>query len=225
MVMKFRDDKELARGGREKTMNQRGATRGLSLLAALVAVAAGLGSALAADPSLTFSGGTDSPLTINLDTPVTYVATVSSGSAPAFIFQNVGDLYSGVFTVTGNITYSINGGTANAITGIQWNFHNNDVTANDFIMYPDFVTVNAGDTVTLSAGSITTSSSLTGAITPPSGSYASFIASQDGVKLGSGSAVPEPAPLALGLAGLAALLLCHRTRTARRLRLSAPRQA
>ncbi len=72
-----------------------------------------------------------------------------------------------------------------------------------------------GDTVTLSAGTVTTGTSLPGPSVPSSGSYETFIASEPGNNIGSGTAVPEPAPLFLGVVGLAALFLFHRARTVR----------
>lgn len=192
-----------------------GAMRLPRFLTMLALVAAAAASAMAANPSLTFTGGLGTPLVITLETPVSYIATVSSGSAPAFIFKNVGLIYNGIFDVTGDITFSINGGPATAITGTQWDFSNNDVTANDFIMFGAFGTVTAGDTVTLSAGTITTGTSLPGPTVPSSGTYETFIASEPGNNIGSGTAVPEPAPLALGAVGLVALFLFHRIRAVR----------
>ncbi len=169
-------------------------------------------SAYSANPWLTFTGGFDAPLVITLETPVEYVATLSSGDAPAFVFKNVGEVYDGIFAVEGDITYSINGGAAIAITGTQWGFSNNDVTVNDFILFGAFGTVDEGDVITLSAGTLTTVANMPGDFIPASGPRETFISDQPGNEIGPGAAVPEPTSMMLGAAGLAGLLLFHRTR-------------
>lgn len=186
----------------------------LTMLAMVLAFTSGY----SADAELTFAGGSGAPLTITLETPMVYIATVSSGSAPAFIFKNVGSFYSGIFYTEGDITFSINGGAAQAITGTQWNFSNNDVTAVDLILFGDFGTVNAGDMVRLNAGTITTVDNMAGTLIPASGAYESFISDQPGDNIGSGSAVPEPSPLALGVVGLAGVFMLCRAWSARKVR-------
>jgi len=178
----------------------------LARLFAVLALAATAVSAWAVDPSLTFSGTLGGPITITLETPVVYVATVSSGSAPAFIFKNVGSFSDEITdSMAGNITFSINGGAAIAITGVQWGLSNNDVTPQDLIFFAPFQSVAAGDVITLSAGFLTVENDLL-SVVPTSGTYETFISNEPGQKIGAGSAVPEPQALTLAMAGLAGLL-------------------
>lgn len=189
---------------------------GLVRFWAMVTVLASATPAFSADPALSFSGGNGAPLVITLETPVVYVVTLASENAPAFIFKNVGNFYNGIFDVEGNVTFSINGGPAASITGTQWNFSNNDVTAVDLILFPDFGPVTAGDTVTLNAGTITTIANMAAGLIPTSGTYQTFISDEPGIDIGSGEAVPEPSTWALiGLGGaVVAYRLVRRRRVA-----------
>ncbi|MDQ2945702.1 MAG: hypothetical protein M3Y27_07140 [Acidobacteriota bacterium] len=73
-----------------------------------------------AQADLTFSGGNNTPFVLTLNAPVRYAITANgaNGISPFFIFQGVGDVFGGLFPgVSGSITFSINGGSAQSIAG------------------------------------------------------------------------------------------------------------
>ena len=171
-----------------------------------------------ADVPVEFSGGNGSPLTFTLTSPVSYTITTTPQTGSAFfIFQNVGDLTSnnndGVFSVTGNIKFSINSGTPYVINEV-YNNVNGVLTVNDLELfngsYPQF---SIGEVVTLTSGTFTTTTSVS--VAPPeSQNYRTFMAggapampvSTDGAQ-----AVPEPSAFLLfGLGGLALLFFRKR---------------
>jgi hypothetical protein len=153
-----------------------------------------------AQASLTFSGGGGTPLTLTLASPITYTITTATGAGPLFLFQGVGNIFSSVPTVTGTITYSKNGGAATSLQNIRSGLALNNVAATDAYMYNNSAlsSLAIGDTVTLSAGTLTTGSSIVSPA-PASGNYSSYIVDGNGVRVsGPGApAAPEPGTLAL----------------------------
>jgi len=172
---------------------------------------------------VTFSGGSGTPLSFTLTEPVTYLITANSpvGSAPFFILQNVG---SNIFPtsapfLTGDITFTINGGSPISIGQItqivDLGFPIGVLTVNDLLFWaPQGAnTVNAipgvsiGDTIVLSAGTLTTTSDVV-APAPPSGVFNTFITDGNGNLISAPSSVPDSFStlwLGLPLAGMFAV--------------------
>ena len=172
---------------------------------------------------VTFSGGSGTPLSFTLTEPVTYLITASApfGTAPFFILQNVG---SNIFPtsaplLTGDITFTINGGSPISIGVItqvvDFGFPLGVLTVNDLLFWaPDGPnTVNAipgvsiGDTIVLSAGTLTTTSDVV-APAPPSGVFNTFITDGNGNLISAPSNVPDSLStlwLGLPLAGMFAV--------------------
>ena len=155
-----------------------------------------------AQANLTFSGGSGSPLSLTLVNPVTYTVTVTNNIAPLFIFQNVGNPFSGSTGVSGDITFRVNGGATQTIVGIGSGNTFGAVAANDIYIYGNLPGVTVGDIVTLASGTVTSTISTTPA-RPTNGSYNTFLSEiVSGTRLSansvSGSAnAPEPGSLAL----------------------------
>jgi hypothetical protein len=143
---------------------------------------------------------------------------VPFGGAPFFILQNVG---SNIFPtsaplLTGDITFTINGGSPISIGVItqivDLGFPIGVLTVNDLLFWaPQGAnTVNAipgvsiGDTIVLSAGTLTTTSDVV-APAPPSGVFNTFITDGNGNLISAPSNVPDSLStlwLGLPLAGM-----------------------
>lgn len=76
--------------------------------------------------TLNFAGGSGTPLRLSIGLrPTTFSITsgVTSSSGPFFIFQNVGDFTGGaIISLSGEVTYSINGGASQILTSLQTGF-------------------------------------------------------------------------------------------------------
>ena len=180
----------------------------LGLIAALVLVA---GSARG-QANLSFSGGNGSPFSLTLNQPVdfTITTTFGNGSGPFFIFQNVGNLFNQLgSSVSGNITFSINGGANQPITDIDSGTSGGDVGPNDMYIYGALTGANAGDVIHLNAGTITTTGNVAAA-PPPNGFYNAFITDENANRVSN--IVPEPQSAALLLAGGLGFLFLMRKR-------------
>jgi hypothetical protein len=150
--------------------------------------------AVHAQANLTFSGGNGTPLSTTLQTAVTYTTTSDCGDNPNFVFQEVGDPLAGVPRgVTGNITVSINGGAAKPIDRQVSGVASNGITANDLYVFGNLEAGTINGMVVLSAGTITTTSNVTGA-PPTNRSYITFLVNNHGGRCTSnGVAVPATA--------------------------------
>ena len=141
--------------------------------------------------SVTFSGGSGTPLSFTLADPITYLITANATTAPFFIFQNTGNFGSDL--VTGDITFTINAGSPESINQLDSGVAAGAVTSNDaFLRGATFPGVSIGDTVILSAGTVTTTSPVAAAA-PPSGMYNTFISDGNGIPVsgpGTSSVVP-----------------------------------
>ena len=165
-----------------------------------------------AQANLTFSGGSGTPLTMTIAAPFTYTITTTSPVAPFFVFQGVGNPFLATFpSATTTMTFSINGGAAQTIDGINSGVTGGSLAADDVYIYGLLPGVTIGDTVFLTAGAITTTTNIAAAA-PANGAFDTFIVNGSGDKIStlgsSSSAAPEPgtlALLALGMVGGIAL--------------------
>ncbi len=180
-----------------------------------------LGAAHArAQANLTFSGGLGKPLVLTLNAPVTYAVTTAGakGSAPSFDFQGVGN-FGDAGSVNGNITYTIDGGSAQAIGLLRSGFSGGSLATTDAYIFGLLGGVAVGDLVVLNAGTLTTPGNFAG-VPPASGSFQTFLIDGNGNKLDAVngvSVVPEPSTWAL-LLGVGAGLLGLGTSRHRRVR-------
>ena len=164
-----------------------------------------------AQADLTFSGGNGAPLSLELNAPVTYVVTAAPAfGSPQFDLQGVGDVFggnTGGLSLSGTITFTINGGAAQTLSTIRSGFINGNVAATDASLFGAEPGVAVGNTVVLDAGTLTTTGNFAGA-PPASGSYPTFLVDAYGQRLDvvNGVAAPEPSTWALlGLGGATAL--------------------
>lgn len=192
------------------------------LHARYVVAALGLGALFTAAPSahaqanLTFTGGNNAPLTLSLASPITYTvtATAPAQNGPGFVLQGVGNLFgSSFFSLTGNISFRVNGGTVRTIDLITSGQTNGAVTPTDVYFFSSALPgVNNGDVVTLTAGTVTTIGDVTAA-TPSAGSFTTFLSGQDLARVSNNgvaiTAAPEPGSVALvgvGFVGMVGMI-------------------
>jgi len=154
---------------------------------------------------LSFSGGSGTPLTLTLAQPVTYVTTtnVGAGFAPYFAFDEVGNAFGMSYpTVTGTMTFQVNGGAAQSLTQINSGWPGGPmITPNDwYLLTPSLPAMPIGSIVTLLPGSMTTTVPVAAAA-PAAGAYNTYLTSVTATQVSDpGTAVPEP--------GSALLLAC-----------------
>ena len=156
-----------------------------------------------AQANLSFTGGSGTPLTLLLSNPVTYtVTTTNNNGAPFFLFKNTGNPFNNFFSVTGTITFSINGGANQTITDAVSGGNAGVLNPNDIYIFGPFPGVTVNDIVTLSSGTLTTTGNIAAAA-PASGSFTTFITSNNTSQLssngvaGPAAAAPEPGTLPL----------------------------
>lgn len=151
---------------------------------------------------LTFTGGSGAPLTTTLTRSVSYTVTGSNcgtGNGPFFDFVGVGNMLGFGQPVTGTISYSVNGGAAQAISFEESGFVGGNVAAADHTFYGLFPGLPSGSTVVLSLGSITTNNSIAGAA-PTNGSYTTFITDGNGFRCSTDGVaiIPSSANVSVG---------------------------
>lgn len=169
-----------------------------------------------AQANLSFSGGLGAPLTLTLNAPITYLVTsnATQGGSPDFVLQGLGNLFGGVgSSVTSTITFTTLRGstqtTSNVVNFLGSGYGGNSIASNDaYLIVLPHPGVQIGDTVTLNAGTVTTTANFNGA-SPANGAYQTFLTDDFGNRMtalnGVAGAVPEPstwAAVALGAAGL-----------------------
>jgi hypothetical protein len=196
-------------------MNRRNST--LLTLAVLLLLLLSLASAAApfahAQASLSFSGGNGTPLVLTLNAPLVYtINTTPTGSGPFFVFKNVGNALGSQQGASGTISYAINAGTLKAITAENSGQSVGSIGASDLFIFGTASTLTLGDTVTLTAGTLTTNSNVLGP-PPAGGNFATFISDANGVQISTaGATVPEPTTWALLTGGLLTLVGIQRVR-------------
>jgi hypothetical protein len=155
--------------------------------------------------NLTFSGGSGTPLSTTLQTSVIYTvnneACVGPSNGPIFIFDEVGNPFriSGSI-VTGTITFSINGGPPQSITTENSGANVNAVSPNDLFIEGALPDLSVGDTVVLSAGTVTTNTTVASA-RPNNGSFPTFIVNDGGVRCSTNGVAATPTAATVSLSG------------------------
>ena len=178
----------------------------------LTLAAAGLAAASSARAQalLAFSGGNGTPLTLTLNAPISYTVTRAGATlnAPYFDFQGVGNVFSSRYNLGGTITFTINAGAAQGFGTLASGFSAGSEAATDAYLYGSMPGVAVGNTVTLNAGTLTTTGNFAGA-PPAGGSFQTFLFDGNGNKLdavnGVAGPVPEPSTWALLGVGAGAL--------------------
>ena len=147
---------------------------------------------------LSWGGGNGTPLTFTLAKPVTYTIT-SASTGPTFVFdgalQTFGD--NSVF-LSGTISFSLNGTAAQQVVWVlAAGSQVNALSPDDAYMFLDRPGVAVGDKITLTAGTLTANANYPGQ-PPTNGTFSTFIADDDGVKVsGNGSSGPVTAEIKL----------------------------
>ena len=194
---------------------------------ALLSLVCAIPQAAHAQANLAFTGGSGSQLTVTLLNSVSYQVTAPGGvnGAPVFAFQGTGNLFNKDFTdVTGSLSYRINNGAVQTFSYINSGFATNDLAANDSYIFGGLQGVSVGDVVTLTEGTLTTTSTVAAA-RPTDGSYTTFLFRSDngdGTRISSNgvaavTAVPEPgewATMGMAGAGLCGLMVRARRKKA-----------
>ena len=157
----------------------------LQLIIAAVFVLAFYIPAVQAQANLVFSGGNGAPLSITLLQSVSYTVNNSQcvlNGGPLFIFDQSGNPFMlAVESVTGTMSFSINGGAAQPITTTRSGLNLGNISANDIYVYGNLPNVASGSTVVLNRGTIITTNSITAAA-PANGSFTTFLASGQGAQ-------------------------------------------
>ena len=151
-----------------------------------------LSSCAYAQAYVTFDGGLGAPVRLTLNAPVTYqITSAPVSSSPFFVIDGVGNFFGEALVANGTITFSINGGPARNLGNFYSNVALNSITADDVVLQGETPGVAVGDLVTLSAGTLTSTSNYAGA-GPANGYHASFVS--DFVARAISPTVPAPEP-------------------------------
>jgi len=159
--------------------------------------------------NLTFTGGSGTPLTTTLTRSVSYTVnnancTGAASSSPFFLFDEVGNPFgASQSSVTGTITYSINGGVAQTIAFENSGVTVNSVTANDLYIFgaQPLPGVANGSTVVLTFGSITTNFNVA-QVRPADGSYTAFLVNgNNGIRCSTNGVALGPSAAGVSISG------------------------
>jgi hypothetical protein len=168
-----------------------------------------------------FSGGSGSVLTLTLNESYSFVATSNATNyGILFLIDSVGNICSDVrYDITSNITLTVNG-VSHDIDFLKTGYSFNDMTADDLYILSSSIPngtfwIYKGDVITISTGTITTTSSISGVAS--SGTYSVYFTDYAGNTIEVDAAVPEPAECAFGIGALVlipALILRRRPKAA-----------
>jgi hypothetical protein len=145
-------------------------------------------------------------LSFTLTQPVIYTITSAfgAGNGPAFIFQNLGNVFGGQFATTGTITYTINGGAPISFDTVGSGVTRGALMPNDVyaLSQGTLPGANVGDVIRLNVGTETTTIGVVGA-RPADGPRMTVILDTGGVLASEPgiAVVPEPQSVALVLTG------------------------
>lgn len=144
-----------------------------------------------------FSGGGGGPVSITLPKAVTFTTFQPSSSfGYFFVIQGTSDPFGNTFPfVSGDITYSVNGGTPEPLIYANSGQYVNELMGDVYLLGNE-VGYPTGATVVLSAGTLTTTSNFASA-PPISRAYTMFIINDTGSTISTLGIVPEPSSLAL----------------------------
>lgn len=180
-----------------------------------------------AQANLTFTGGSGTPLTVTLATPITYTVTQALNDRLIFAFDAVGGGNFGFSSVTGTLSYRINNGAINTIGFLGNGSTLGDITADYLLLYNESTStiLSVNDTVTLTSGTIATNGNIAAA-RPANVTFTTFLVrSSGGGRVSTNgvatiNAVPEPGEWAtMGMAGAG---LCGLMVRARRQKAAGP---
>lgn len=144
-----------------------------------------------------FSGGSGTPLTINILQDIEYIRTLAGTDTDiAFVFADAGFAF-GTYTLVDPISFTLNL-TQESYDGLGSGYVSNDISSGDFYFYgnPIGISFSEGDVIHLSAGPYTTSIVYSDAAPPDALLYA-FITNTAGVNIATGSVIPETSSYAL----------------------------
>jgi filamentous hemagglutinin family protein len=160
------------------------------LVAAFFVLAIYIPAVFGQQAQLTFSGSGGSQFSVTLQNTVTYtIGSTPCTNASIFVFKGVGTPQSttdpAFQNVTGNITFTVNGGAATPINTQANQFTVNEVMPNDLVLYnAPFSSLPANSTIVLSPGMVTTVNNLNGTL-PANGAFDTFIVNSNGVRCAS----------------------------------------
>lgn len=163
---------------------------------------------LSAQVTLSFSGGSGSPLTVTVENDVTFQLTANGNKFDFVEFSIPGFTSLSEGSIAGTFGFTTNGG---ALT----TFEAANGTSGTLLLFTLSSTWTVGDLVTLHAGSFTTSANYAGSL-PADGSYSAMLVDNNLNAIATVSAVPEPSTYA-ALFGLSALGVAAVVRQRRRM--------
>lgn len=144
-----------------------------------------------AQANLNMAGGANTPISVNLQTAMTYTLTAPCRK-PIPVFKNVGNPFGGMRNVGGTIGHSVNGDAPNSFNLIGSGFTMGDVTPNDvFLNYQGnpIIDLPAGTVITINVGTLTTQT-MVSLTPPPGGTFSTYLICSNGNARTSNDGVP-----------------------------------
>jgi hypothetical protein len=153
---------------------------------------------------LTFAGGSGAPLTLTLAQSMRYVINANHGPyQPTFFFAGVPTTgFGSPILMNGNVFFTVNSGPPQAVTLLSFGSGGIILAQNSTAI------ANFGDTITLFAGTLVSTSNVFQA-SLPSGQYVTYIPGAGATSNQiSTNGVPIPEPTSVQLMGIAGAALC-----------------